>query len=167
MIHQCGYRYQERWNRVICYKYVSFLHVLLSSTVVLPHMRKARKGYVINISSTSGIRGIPCMEFYTGSKFALEGITDSMRYSLSPYNIAVTNINAGPVRTSFTDRFGFSDKVSFYVRWLLIYEIHFQYFVNSLVFFGLEILVHFTSTLKVSVHVKSCVLILLMFGLYS
>ena len=36
----------------------------------------------------SGIRGIPCMEFYTGSKFALEGITDSMRYSLSPFNIS-------------------------------------------------------------------------------
>jgi len=36
----------------------------------------------------SGIRGIPCMEFYTGSKFALEGITDSMRYSLSAFNIS-------------------------------------------------------------------------------
>lgn len=73
---------------------------------VLPSMRSKSRGHVINISSTSGIRGIPCFEFYTGSKFALEGITDSMRYSLSLYNISVTNVNAGPVRTSFTDRFG-------------------------------------------------------------
>ncbi|RYH29560.1 SDR family oxidoreductase [archaeon] len=73
---------------------------------VLPHMRSRRSGYVINISSTSGMRGIPCFEFYTGSKFAVEGITDSMRYSLSAYNISVTNVNAGPVKTSFTDRFG-------------------------------------------------------------
>ena len=73
---------------------------------VLPSMRSQSKGHIINISSTSGIRGIPCFEFYTGSKFALEGITDSMRYSLSLYNISVTNVNAGPVRTSFTDRFG-------------------------------------------------------------
>lgn len=73
---------------------------------VLPHMRSRRNGYVINISSTSGMRGIPCFEFYTGSKFAVEGITDSMRYSLSAYNISVTNVNAGPVKTSFTDRFG-------------------------------------------------------------
>lgn len=73
---------------------------------VLPHMRKKKSGYVINISSTSGIRGIPCLEYYTGSKFALEGITDSMRYSLSAFNISVTNVNAGPVRTSFTDKFG-------------------------------------------------------------
>jgi NADP-dependent 3-hydroxy acid dehydrogenase YdfG len=33
---------------------------------VLPHMRSARKGYVINTSSTSGIRGVPCMDYYTG-----------------------------------------------------------------------------------------------------
>ena len=75
----------------------------------LPYMRKMRSGHIINISSTSGIRGIPCFEFYTGSKFALEGIMDSMRYSLAAFNISVTNINAGPVRTSFTDRFGNSD----------------------------------------------------------
>jgi NAD(P)-dependent dehydrogenase (short-subunit alcohol dehydrogenase family) len=46
------------------------------------------------------------MEFYTGSKFALEGITDSMRYSLAPFNIAVTNVNAGPVRTNITNSLG-------------------------------------------------------------
>ena len=77
---------------------------------VLPHMRKQKSGHAIQISSTSGIRGIPCMEIYTGSKFALEGITDSMRYSLAPFNISVTNINAGPVKTAFTERFGVSDK---------------------------------------------------------
>jgi NAD(P)-dependent dehydrogenase (short-subunit alcohol dehydrogenase family) len=73
---------------------------------VLPHMRARRSGHAIQISSTSGIRGIPCFEYYTGSKFALEGITDSMRYSLSAFNISVTNVNAGPVKTAFTDRFG-------------------------------------------------------------
>jgi len=76
---------------------------------VLPLMRKRKSGHIINISSTSGIRGIPCFDFYTGSKFALEGIMDSMRYSLAAFNISVTNINAGPVRTSFTDRFGNSE----------------------------------------------------------
>ena len=126
----------------------------LPSLTVLPHMRTAMSGYVINISSTSGIRGAPCYDFYTGknislsflnniyfaswtvfcsylflatfwhlynhlfregnssfsnsltlwslactgSKFALEGITDSLRYSLAPFNIPITNINPGPVR---------------------------------------------------------------------
>ena len=77
---------------------------------VLPHMRKRNWGHIINISSTSGIRGIPCLEYYTASKFALEGLTDSMRYSLASYNISVTNINAGPIKTKFTERFGNMDK---------------------------------------------------------
>ncbi len=46
------------------------------------------------------------MEYYSGSKFALEGIADSLRYSLSAFNISVTNVNPGPVRTKFTDVFG-------------------------------------------------------------
>ena len=77
---------------------------------VLPHMRKRKWGHIINISSTSGIRGIPCLEYYTASKFALEGLTDSMRYSLASYNISITNINAGPIKTKFTERFGNIDK---------------------------------------------------------
>jgi NADP-dependent 3-hydroxy acid dehydrogenase YdfG len=74
---------------------------------VLPFMRKNKKGHIINVSSTSGIRGIPCMEYYAGSKFALEGISDSMRFSLAAYNISVSMINAGPVRTKFTDVYVF------------------------------------------------------------
>ena len=77
---------------------------------VLPHMRKRKWGHIINISSTSGVRGIPCLEYYTASKFALEGLTDSMRYSLASYNISITNINAGPIKTKFTERFGNKDK---------------------------------------------------------
>ncbi len=50
------------------------------------------------------MRGLPGYEFYTGSKFALEGITDAMRYSLAPYNIFVTNVNPGPVKTEFANR---------------------------------------------------------------
>ena len=75
-----------------------------------PQQRQRGGGHIINISSTSGLRGVPCMEFYTGSKFALEGISDSLRYSLAPYNISVTNINAGPVKTDFTQRFGHASK---------------------------------------------------------
>lgn len=74
---------------------------------VLPSMRRRRFGYIINISSTSGIRGMPGLDYYTGSKFALEGIMDSARYSLSPFNIPITNVNVGPaVRTSFSERIG-------------------------------------------------------------
>ena len=48
------------------------------------------------------MRGIPAFEYYSGSKFALEGIMDSLRYSLFGYGIAITNVNAGPVKSAFT-----------------------------------------------------------------
>lgn len=38
-------------------------------------------GYIINLSSTSGIRGMPAFEYYVSSKFALEGLMDSFRYT--------------------------------------------------------------------------------------
>ena len=43
------------------------------------YLHAKKGGYIINLSSTSGIRGTPNSDFYAGSKFALEGITDSMR----------------------------------------------------------------------------------------
>lgn len=52
------------------------MHNALMSTIIT-HV--ARSGHVINLSSTSGLRGLPCSEYYTASKFALEGIMDSMR----------------------------------------------------------------------------------------
>jgi NAD(P)-dependent dehydrogenase (short-subunit alcohol dehydrogenase family) len=76
----------------------------------LPVMRSRRRGHIINISSTIGIRGIPAFEYYCSSKFALEGLADSMRYSLAPYGISVTNVNAGPVKTPFGDKFGSLEK---------------------------------------------------------
>lgn len=64
---------------------------------VLPSMRHNRQGHVIAVSSTSGIRATTANEFYAGSKFALEGISEAMRYSLAAFNISVTNVNPGPV----------------------------------------------------------------------
>jgi short-subunit dehydrogenase len=85
---------------------VNLWGVMRVTQKVLPFMRNRRMGQIINLSSTSGLRGIPCFEIYTSSKFALEGMMDSLRYTLAPFNISVTNVNAGPVRTGFTDRFG-------------------------------------------------------------
>jgi NAD(P)-dependent dehydrogenase (short-subunit alcohol dehydrogenase family) len=76
---------------------------------VLPVMRTRRWGYIINLSSTSGVRGIPALDFYTSSKFALEGMMDSLRYSVAAYNVSITNVNAGPVKTPFAARFGSAD----------------------------------------------------------
>lgn len=64
-------------------------------------MRQNFFGLIINLSSTSGIRGAPGWDAYTGSKFALEGLTQSLRFSLVPFNVSIVNVNPGPILTNF------------------------------------------------------------------
>ncbi len=60
--------------------------------------------YTVPHHNLAGIRGVPCFEYYVGSKFALEGISDSMRYSIAPFNISVTNVHASIVKTAFASK---------------------------------------------------------------
>lgn len=71
---------------------------------VLPYMRKQKSGHIINISSLAGLRGLPCNDLYCASKFALEGLSESMASTLSLWNIKVTLIEPGPVSTDFLNR---------------------------------------------------------------
>ena len=56
---------------------------------VLPIMRNQREGNIINISSVGGRIGIPLNSAYISSKFALEGLSESMRYELEQFGIDV------------------------------------------------------------------------------
>ena len=66
---------------------------------VLPYMRKQRSGHIINISSVAGYEPFPHLESYVASKFALEGLTESLATHLSPWNIRVSLIEPGGVKT--------------------------------------------------------------------
>lgn len=68
---------------------------------VTPFMREANSGVIINISSFLGKIGLPLFTFYNSSKYAVEGITDSLRYELSPFNIRVHSIMPGFFSTNF------------------------------------------------------------------
>lgn len=67
---------------------------------VLPIMRKAGGGLIINISSLAGMVGIPFQSFYAASKYALEGWTESIRMELSPQNISVVLVEPGDIKTN-------------------------------------------------------------------
>jgi short-subunit dehydrogenase len=62
---------------------------------VLPHMRRRRDGYIINISSVAGMMAMPTMSIYSASKFALEGATEALWYEVRPWNIKVSLIQPG------------------------------------------------------------------------
>ncbi|MDX2368874.1 MAG: SDR family oxidoreductase [Colwellia sp.] len=68
---------------------------------VTPLMRKNNNGIIINISSFLGKIGLPLFTFYNSSKYAVEGITDSLRYELGPFNIRVHSIMPGFFNTNF------------------------------------------------------------------
>lgn len=67
--------------------------------LVLPHMRKQKFGKIINISSVGGMMAMPTMSSYSASKFALEGASESLWYEVRPWNISVTLVQPGFVRS--------------------------------------------------------------------
>ena len=79
--------------------------------VVLPTMRKQRSGRIINISSGAGIFGYPGGSAYVGTKFAVEGLSESIAYELEPFGIKVILIEPGFIRTNFGNAMVMAKKV--------------------------------------------------------
>lgn len=70
--------------------------------LVLPTMRAQRRGTIINISSIGGKIYEPLGGWYHATKFAVEGLSDSMRLELAPFGIHVSIIEPGAIRTEWT-----------------------------------------------------------------
>ncbi|WP_282602099.1 SDR family oxidoreductase [Paracoccus sp. PARArs4] len=71
---------------------------------VMPHMRKARAGHVINITSVGGLVGQPFNEVYCGAKFAVEGLTEAMASYVTPsFGINFTAVEPGGIRSEFAN----------------------------------------------------------------
>jgi NAD(P)-dependent dehydrogenase (short-subunit alcohol dehydrogenase family) len=68
---------------------------------VLPTMRRQRSGRILNISSGSGIFGFPGLSAYVSTKFAVEGLSESIAYELEPFGIKVILIEPGFIKTNF------------------------------------------------------------------
>jgi NAD(P)-dependent dehydrogenase (short-subunit alcohol dehydrogenase family) len=68
----------------------------------LPIMRRQGHGRIVLISSIGGVLGLPFQAFYSASKFAMEGYGESLAYEVEPFNIQVTLVEPGNVRTDFT-----------------------------------------------------------------
>jgi NAD(P)-dependent dehydrogenase (short-subunit alcohol dehydrogenase family) len=72
---------------------------LYMTIAALPHMRRQGEGRIVNISSIGGRVGVPHLVPYSASKFALTGLSDSLRYELARDNILVTTVCPGLMRT--------------------------------------------------------------------
>ncbi|OQP56387.1 oxidoreductase [Niastella populi] len=67
--------------------------------LVLPHMRKNRYGKIVNISSIGGKVSLPMGSWYHASKFAIEGLSDSLRNEVRQFGIDVIVIEPGGTRS--------------------------------------------------------------------
>jgi NAD(P)-dependent dehydrogenase (short-subunit alcohol dehydrogenase family) len=72
-----------------------------TTQTVLPIMRKQRSGLIVNISSGAGRFGFPTGSAYVSTKFAVEGLSESMSYEVEPFGIKVILIEPGVIKTNF------------------------------------------------------------------
>lgn len=86
--------------------------VIRVTQAVLPSMRKQKRGVIVNVSSIAGRIGFPVTPAYICTKFALEGLSESMRYELTPFGIKVVIVEPGAVRSNFINAISMAKRAS-------------------------------------------------------
>jgi NAD(P)-dependent dehydrogenase (short-subunit alcohol dehydrogenase family) len=79
----------------------NFFGAVAVTRAVIPQMRERGAGTIINVSSITGRVGLPFMSPYDASKFAIEGLSESLRYELEPFGIRIKLVEPGGVKTNF------------------------------------------------------------------
>lgn len=82
---------------------VNVFGLIRLTKLVLPQMRKKGKGKIVNVTSVGGKLGEAMGSLYHSTKYAIEGLSDSLRLELSPFGIDVIIIEPGPIITEFPD----------------------------------------------------------------
>ena len=83
---------------------VNYMGVVRCTKAVLPFMREARAGHIINISSVGGLVGQPFNEIYCAAKFAVEGYTESMASYIQPsFNVKFSLVEPGGIQSEFAN----------------------------------------------------------------
>ena len=85
---------------------------MLMGRAAARHFVKQESGALINISSTSGLSGGKSSSAYSGSKFALRGMTECWRAELRPHNVRVMLVNPSEVQTNFSAKLGRQQELS-------------------------------------------------------
>jgi NAD(P)-dependent dehydrogenase (short-subunit alcohol dehydrogenase family) len=90
----------------------NFFGAIRVMQAVIPIMRKQRSGRIVNITSMGGRIAIPLDSIYHGTKFALEGLSESLQYELEPFGIKIILIEPGAVGSNFWKNLKMAAKIS-------------------------------------------------------
>jgi NAD(P)-dependent dehydrogenase (short-subunit alcohol dehydrogenase family) len=81
----------------------NFFGLIRTTQAVLPIMRTQKSGIIVNISSGAGRFGYPGHSAYISTKFAVEGLSESISYELEPFGIRVVIVEPGVIRTNIVN----------------------------------------------------------------
>jgi NAD(P)-dependent dehydrogenase (short-subunit alcohol dehydrogenase family) len=81
----------------------NFFGALWVAQAVMPHLRRAGTGHLIQISSAAGGVAFPLVGLYCASKYALEGLTEAVALEAAPFGVRVTIVQPGDFRTRFRE----------------------------------------------------------------
>lgn len=118
LINNAGYGVFEYCEQTSIHEFeammnVNYLGMVRCTKAVLPHMKNAHRGRIINIASIAGKIGTSKSTAYTATKHAVLGFSNALRQELRPYGITVSSINPGPIDTPFFD---IADPTGHYVK---------------------------------------------------
>jgi NAD(P)-dependent dehydrogenase (short-subunit alcohol dehydrogenase family) len=82
----------------------NYFGVVRASLAVLPGMRERRLGHIITVSSLAGLVPVPFWGHYNASKFALEGLMETLRHEARPFGIQIALVEPGNIKTPFYGR---------------------------------------------------------------
>ena len=88
----------------------NFFSIIRLIHKIAPIMRKQGSGDIVNISSVAGRIGFPVSPAYISSKFALEGLSESLRFELMPFGVNVIIIEPGVIKTNFFNSMKMAEK---------------------------------------------------------
>jgi NAD(P)-dependent dehydrogenase (short-subunit alcohol dehydrogenase family) len=81
----------------------NFFGALWVTQAVVPHLRRAGSGHVVHVSSAAGGVGFPLVGLYCASKYALEGLAESLALEVAPFGVKVTILQPSDFRTGFRE----------------------------------------------------------------
>jgi len=83
--------------------------VIYGCKLFIPYLQKEEESHIVNICSSSGIMPTPRLSTYTTSKFAVRGLSETLRIELAQFNIGVTTVHPGVIKTNIPHASRFKD----------------------------------------------------------
>jgi NAD(P)-dependent dehydrogenase (short-subunit alcohol dehydrogenase family) len=109
LVNNAGYGYQTSIEegeepRIRAQFDTNVFGLFALTRAVLPIMRRQKNGHILNITSVGGLMGFQASGYYSATKHAIEGWSDSLKAEVEPLGIQVTCVEPGPFRTDWAGR---------------------------------------------------------------